>query len=305
MSAPIPPAEPPSPPVDDISELLDFEPVAPRKPSPTAPQIDANPYRSPAGDQPALAAHSAKQVRFGQLIGTTWRIYKANLGMCVAGVLLGMVCMGMTYSLGQAALVFVLGKLIEATGSVPVFVVFLIVMAGFMLALGTFFLLGVLRFMLPIARGERGEIGDLFSAGPLMLRGTVLSLLMLFLWFLGNVVPFGIVIFIAPLGGFWLFIPVGILSIAVPVLLMLLLGLTPIAFVDQSAGIIEPFQVSIQTGGRNLLTFFLVIVAIGGGLFIVDLITFGLAMLLTVPFRALCYAVVYLMATGQQVGDPG
>lgn len=236
-----------------------------------APRDTGNPYQSPVtDDMSAMLARGETRrgfeptrVDLGDVLGTAWRIFKANLWPCVGAgailVILGIVQNGLTVlnrdrgpNLNVTLMSFVLG------------------IVSFWLALG------VMRFMLRIGRGEKAEFSDVFGAASVVVPGFVVVLVWEVLAGLGFcllVVPFFII---------------GLMfSMALPLL------------VDGQAGIVDSFKLSMAaTKGNKLTLFALALIMFFGGVALL-VCTCGIGAFFVYPFGMLLYCVTYLMVTGQ------
>lgn len=256
-----PPSPPPSTPQSD------FQPP----PHASAPRDTGNPYQSPVtDDMSAMLARGEvrrgfepTRVDLGDVLGTAWRIYKANLWPCVGAgailVILGYVQNGFSFAtrdrdpdLTMSLLIFVLG------------------IVSFWLSLG------LMRFMLRIGRGETAEISEVFGAANVLVPAFVVILVWEVLSGIGFcllVIPFFII---------------GLMfSMALPLL------------VDGQAGIVDSFRMSMAaTKGNKLTLFALGLIMFFGGLAAI-LVTCGIGGFFVYPFGMLLYCVTYLMVTGQ------
>ena len=141
-------------------------------PSP-AEDVDAtNPYESPQAParttpppipRPRLGA--PRELVFGDILHRTWTIFKSQAGMCIAA---WFVVTAMIYGSGFAADAVrdvVLRQTSDPAARIAVYVV-----AFFAEALLQWYLaMGLMQFMLKVARGEPFKFGDAFYSGPQVL----------------------------------------------------------------------------------------------------------------------------------------
>jgi len=236
-----------------------------------APRDTGNPYQSPVtDDMSAMLARGENRrgfeptrVDLGDVLGTAWRIFKANIWPCVgagaAVVVLGLGHNGYTFANAHRD-----QSPLEAVGN------FVIGIVSFWLALG------VMRFMLRIGRGEKAEFSEVFGAASVVVPGFVVVLVWEVLAGLGFcllVVPFFII---------------GLMfSMALPLL------------VDGQAGIVDSFKLSMAaTKGNKLTLFALALIMFFGGAALA-VCTCGIGAFFVYPFGMLLYCVTYLMVTGQ------
>jgi uncharacterized membrane protein len=144
----------------------------------------------------------------------------------------------------------------------------------------TFFLLGLMRFMLSVARGETVNFGELFSAGPIVVPGAITLALLI----LGTAA-----------GAVFCLVP--------GILFLLVFSQSPFMLVDRGTGVIESFRDSAAAMRGNLLTLSLLFVVTGIAVTMFTLVTCGLGAILAAPFMSLWFAVAYLGVTGQETAD--
>ncbi|MGD0901188.1 MAG: hypothetical protein ABR915_25445 [Thermoguttaceae bacterium] len=245
-------------------------------PAPAAPAPDlAIPEAAPSAEPAAAGAPGEirpTQIDFGDIFSRTWAILKSQFGMCWLAIA---VVMGINFLVGLVAGV-VRGFMIAIHASlVTQFVVsFPIQLAA--LALGVWLMIGLKRFMLKIARGERAEIGDLFTGGPYFLR------------VLGAGILFGL-----------MFIVGYILCIVPGIILALMFSQFLYLILDRDCEIMESLKMSKDLMVGNKLTIFLIQVLAGIGGMVAILLTCGLGLIVVYPFLLLLPAVIYLSITGQ------
>jgi hypothetical protein len=234
----------------------------------------ANPYQSPQADQMQLAAGEVRRgftptlIDLGDVLGKTWRIYKANLWTCVL-LALPLVLIGG----GQNAYAY--GRQGDFNASENA--------VGLILAVVQFFFtLGIVAAMLKVCRGQPVDAADLFSGAPVLLPA-------LGSWLLVTVmVALGFCLLIVP------GIIVGLMfSAALPLI------------VDQRVGVMDSLRMSREaTSGNKLTLFALGLVAVLGGVLVIVL-TCGLGAFFVQPLWLLLWVVCYLTMTGQSTIDEG
>jgi uncharacterized membrane protein len=255
---PIPPTSDPDamPPPQEADEFV----AASR-----APERD-NPYRSPGAE---AADFGPRQIRptlidVGDVVGRTWVIYKANLGLCVGVSLLAWVLSaavsGVAVSIGGHHARFPQGSI--ANLAADVFVVWL--------------LLGHMYFSLRLARGEPASLADLFAAGPFFLVGAAVGIITVVL------ATIGLVLLVVP-----------------GVIIWLTLAPSIYVAIDQRTGIPESLLMGRRISEGNKVAMF-GLWALAFGLFVAICgLTCGLGLFLVQPFLHLMWAVTYLAMTGQ------
>lgn len=233
-------------------------------------QAELNPG-SPAGP-----AFEPMRIDFGEVLRVTWRLYTNNFGGLVLGGLLYYVCRnaaaGATLAIG-AALVD------DAPELAPLVGIAALIALVFCWA---FFLVGLMKFMLAVARDGRVEYGELFSAGPLTMPAAgVLALLLL-----GT--------------------GAGLIFLLIPgVLFLLVFSQSPFLLVDQRTGIRDSLRYSAFATRGNLWTLLLLGVTVSLATLMIVVFTCGIGGIFTVPYVGLLLAVVYLGVTGQHTALDG
>ena len=171
------------------------------------PREPVNPFQSPQA--PAMAAPETidrgpiqpGMLDVGDVFGRTWEIFKSQLGMCLAVVLVAwLLPVGVSWVINMFAQV---AGVVSRTPAIPPLVQ---VVTMIPLQLFTLYLYwGMIRMLLKIARGQRFEFGELFAYRPQF-------------WpFLGVVLLLGLAYFLAgTVLGFPTFIAVMVLSQPVP-----------------------------------------------------------------------------------------
>lgn len=248
----------------------------PPQPSPppqfreTLPHGDTpNPYQSPGTDQMRAGAAGGVQRGFeptridlGEVLQKTWRIYSANLWLCVL-IALPLVVLGAA----QNGYAYYRHWQLGPGGS----------LASMLLGIASFWItLGVLLMMLKIARGEEVEAGDMFSAGPMLLPAFGVAILV------GVMFLMGMCLLIVP-----------------GIIVVLMFSQAILLVVDQRAGVIDALRMSMEATRGNKLTLFALYLLAMAGSAAAFVLTCGIAWLFVHPFLTMLWCVSYLEMTGQ------
>ena len=266
--------------------LVRIPEMAPPPPPPSSPPPEltetqahggaSNPYESPKTlgvAEPAVArGFQPTRIDLGETISRTWEIYKSQLGACVLGALIMVFCT----SAANGILFAVAEGFRQNAGGFGVVAITLVEQIAAQ-TVGAFFAVGMIAFMLRIARGQGSEYGALFSGGPLLVPALVIN----------------IIVTIAVVGGLILLIVPGII-------LGLMLSLSLFMLVDQKADIFGSIKMSATAMQGNKLTVLAIYLITGVLGLLLSIVTCFLGWILVVPFMALLSAVIYLGATGQQ-----
>jgi predicted Zn finger-like uncharacterized protein len=268
-----------------------------------ATSSEINPYASPAITTQAPQAFSPLRpgvLDFGRVFSHTWDLYftKQLLGWCILGVLIS--------GLLQQAFNFVTGQftpmLVGLTRVAPLIYGSMIVLFVAQLAFQQWLNIGLIVFMLRIARGGKADIVDLFRGGPYLLRGIGYILLIYLVMFGLALALIGIPAAIAnlivgkPDIGMWvgmvlMLFPMGYLGLAVSQVMYL--------YVDRNAGFLEAFQESFRLTRGNMLTLFLIFLVLGLAMFS-GVIACVIGLILTVPFGVLGFTITYLHLASEE-----
>lgn len=284
--------------------------------SAAASSADENPYRSPVDFASERAwQHSAglagaairpTQIFIGDILNRTWTIFKSQWAMCMAGTLFA----GFVMFVGYLILFYVpmgIGVLLgnQALIIVMVFVGYLVA-AMFMLWMS----IGMLRFLLGIARGREPNIGEVFRGGD-ALAPTFGAWLIVWMASTGVIVITlavgtllrGILMRAAgPAFAFSVFFVVIATGYAISMVVWLIFSQSFFLIIDGRAGVIDSLKLSKQlTDGNKLSLFALWLIA--SGLMFVSMLPLGLGLFVTFPFFMLMLPVVYLSITGQPTAE--
>jgi uncharacterized membrane protein len=140
--------------------------------------------------------------------------------------------------------------------------------------------LGLLTFILKIARGEGAAVSDLFTGGPVLLPAIGVEILFWTLLFIG------FILFVIPMFVVWMMFS--------PALLML---------IDQKVGAFDAMSMSREATRGNKLTLFALYMIVIFATPLVVLLTCGLGVFFVPPFVILLKCVCYLAMTGQTTAD--
>jgi phage FluMu protein Com len=322
LAMPIAPAIPLSLPVASVSAQplatmtapLDHEPQAkPRARTRSVPillpEVDEDAIRPPDRQEPARASEPAPQrprlpavpagsaklhrrgatvaaIHLGDVIASTWQIYKANTGLCVKAVLLLGLVWGGAVAIGMGTLT---AAALVGGGKPPGPVTAIV---GIALALVFAWLgLGLLMLMLNLAHGKPASSSDVFSGGRMLPQ-------VLAAW----AVQVGLLA--AGYFGLWL--------TASPVFLILILLGLGIAFllaparwvlVDQRRDIVDSVQFALRLTAKNFVPLTALSLLTAAGVAAFSILTLGLGSVVAIGFAGLLRAVVYLRMTSQPTAD--
>ena len=139
--------------------------------------------------------------------------------------------------------------------------------------------IGQALFFLKIARGQEAEIGDVFTGGAYFLR------------ILGASILFGLAF------------TAGMLLCIVPGIIFALM-FWPFYYliVDRNVGVFDSFGLARECTAGNRATMVLIWL-LSLVLILASLIPCGLGLLVSIPYFALMYPVIYLVMTGQPTAD--
>jgi DNA-directed RNA polymerase subunit RPC12/RpoP len=142
-------------------------------------------------------ARSPQKIEAGDVLSTTWAIFKQEMGLVIGGVIVAGL-LNIAVSLPQSMLGFIAGVM-QQQGERDTALLLQTVGWCFMPVayLGQWFVTcGLNRMLLNISRGDQAAIGDIFSGGKYLWRmagATILFGLMAFLGFVCLIIP-GIII---------------------------------------------------------------------------------------------------------------
>ena len=253
-------------------------------PSPAADFDATNPFQSPQVPPrstpppiPPRQLGAPRELSFSDIFGRTWTIFKSQAGMCIAAYVVFFAitfCASVVNGLLQAVVERAAqgdprpGLAVNLVGTIVV-------------NLLQFYLqMGLMQFMLKVARGEPFTFGDAFYTGPQILP------------FFGATILFGL----AAVGGFFLLIVPGIIF-------MLMFSQVQYLVLDRRTPVLESFSVSQKMMAGNKANLFLIWLLGGLLAMAVMLLTCCLGVLIVGPFGFLAMAVIYLTLSGEATAD--
>lgn len=293
---------------------------APGPASPFAPEPQAgeqqgwNPYASPS-----IGGESAQQrtgsvgelaptrIDFNEVLGATWRIFRAQMGTCViAGLVVMLLFVGLFVAIGIAGAVFAIGRGPQvvpgpAGPQGPAFAFQadpLAELIGNILGWvgGAWIQMGVTVCFLKIARGQTASAGDLFTGSPFYSRGLVVMGIYTGVAVAATLVGFttndAVTNSAADIVG-------GIVSF----ILSLFFALALPFIVDRNLSAGDALTKSMEFMTGNKLAWFLVYLVCGAVGTLFCLVTCGIGVLFFVPYMQVLPVVFYLQATGQPTAD--
>lgn len=254
--------------------------VVPPPPPPLRETIAAgeaqNPYQSPAAAEMRATAAPGDinrgfrptRIDMGDVLGRTWQIYTANLWPCVFATALLVF-----FHLGSNGVSYAMAAGDQGQGAANV--------VGLLILLASLFLmLGVITFMLKVARGEPAELGDVFSAGPVFLPA------------LGAAIIIGV---LCTMGFCLLFIP-GVIA-------WLMFSQSFRIIIDKRVGVVDAMRMSMEATRGNKLTLLALYSLMTLIVPTVAILTCGIGAFFAYPFAILLMCVSYLAMTGQSTAD--
>ena len=209
-------------------------------------------------------------IDIGEVLGTTWRIFKAEMGMCLAVILVVFVLnFGLSFFLGLIQAVAGVNQQMEVMIGVQAVTTILTWVFQFWLALGQ------MIFFLNIARGKPAAISDIFSGGR----------------YLGTMIGASILFFLMVFGASLLVVIPGII-------VALMFGQYQYLIIDQSAGILESLNLSREITTGNKWNIFVLGMA-SVGIMMLGVLACGIGALFSTVYITLMVVVAYLRMTGQ------
>ncbi|MDB5348231.1 MAG: hypothetical protein JWP89_6608 [Schlesneria sp.] len=246
---------------------------------------DVNPFAAPQSDlvsqEPeddsdgGLRSHQI--IDAGDVISTSWEIFKDNVGMTLGCVLIGGILINVI-SLPQNILSGI-GDVMEQQGDANAATMFNLLSLCFLplsVAGQIFIWAGQARMLLNIVRGKRAELSDLFTGARYFWR------------LLGSAIVFGLMLII----GF-------ILCIVPGTIVALMFGVFVYVLVDQDPPGIECLSLARAVTKDNRVTLFVIGLA-AVGINLLGLLALCVGLLFTVPLTTLFIAVAYCKMTGQR-----
>jgi phage FluMu protein Com len=219
-------------------------------------------------------------IEAGEVISAGWKIFKAEMGMTIGGVIVAGLLNGAVQMPGM--ILGFIGGMAQSQGDMDTFQMMTILQYALMpfVYLASWYIqLGQSRLLLNIARGETAQIGDLFSGGKYFWRMAGASFL------------------------FTIMVSVGFVACIVPGILLSLM-FWPYAFVliDDDPPGIECLMRSRDVTKDNLGSVFVLGLATIG-INLLGLLAMCVGVIFTGPLTALLFAVAYCKMTGQRTAE--
>lgn len=216
------------------------------------------------------------RITVNDTFAAAWEVFAGNWWKCVAGTFLAHLC----GAFAQFAVAVLFGVLTAIGGpnfsSDATDIVQALVMTTSLFLIASFFLVGILKFLLRVARDGEANFADLFAGGELWLPATAVFALLL----LGMIAG-------------------GVLLVVPGIIFMCYFGLAPLMLIDQRTSIIDSFKYSAKAMHGNGFALFLLSFGTSVAGQILVGVTCGVGWLFVTPFYWLLYVVAYLCATGQ------
>lgn len=280
-----------------------------------------NPYQAPGGTGAGLSYEHLpgehelghRRIRVGDVLETTWRVYRANPGPSIIAMLAaGAIYVGVMLFFW----IVLIGVMAAGAGGAPgneilVFGLQMIFGLGFSILMLWLFL-GLAAYYIALVRGERPELGMVFAGGSHLLPALGASVLL----YIGvNILTFAVAcplgILVAMLTGFAAgggndptggIVAMMVVIYGTVFLIYALVGMFfgqyGFLIVDRNAGAIQSLTESVQIMRGNKLAY-LGILFIGSLVNALGAMLCGVGMIFTMPYLFLLLVVTYLSITGQ------
>lgn len=256
-------------PADDVPGSLDETSWHPssglRGAAPLATAYDPQGQATSAASDAAPLAPTS--IELGGLLTNSWEVFK----LCWSQAIVGSLVTGIAF-LTLAGLAFV-PWLIRQSDEPTAGDIVLFVLAGLA---GWWLQLGLLQYMLKLARGQEAQFSDLFSGGPSLVSSLVAALVV------AVSVTLGLAFCIVP-----------------GIYLQLLFSQFLLVIIDRRAGPIESLRWSANLTQGNKVTILLFNLLLWAVSSAASTLTCGLSGLVVGPFWYLAMTVTYLMISGQ------
>lgn len=243
-----------------------------------APESDLMPDESE--DESSDRSRRHRVIEAGDVISTSWEIFKRDMGLVIAGWLVFNV-LNFASSLPQSVFDIV-GGVFDGQGDKDTGAVFHILGVCLMplgLAGQVFFQAGLIRFLLNVVRGEPMNIGDLFTGGRFFWR------------LLGSTIIYGLIVV------------VGTMACIVPgIILALMFAPFGYLLVDEDLPGIDCIGKSREVTKDNLGALFLLAIA-AFGINVLGILALCIGTIFTGPLTTLFFAVAYCKMTGQRTAE--
>ncbi|MCH7687638.1 MAG: hypothetical protein IH899_13310, partial [Planctomycetes bacterium] len=209
----------------------------------------------------------------GDVISTSWEIYKNQMGICIGGLLLVFI-IDMAASVPSEILEAMIENQAGGRDAVIILSILNMIAVIFSMCVQMYMAAGQAILFLNIARGKRAEIADLFKGGPYFLR------------ILGNSILFAIMV------------TLGYLACIVPgIILTLMFWPYTYVLVDQNVRGIEPLTRAKELTSGNWGAVFVIFLA-SVGLIILGVLMLCVGLIFTIPLMTLFYSVAYCKMAG-------
>jgi len=208
----------------------------------------------------------------GDVMGTSWEVYKANFGICFGVGFLVAVMSG--FASGPSS---VINIFVDSGELAPEFGILSLLLSLVANVFGLWLGIGHIIFLLKLVRGQNAEVTDIFSGTPF------------FLSTLGAAIVFGVVYLL------------GAIACLIPGLYVLAMWWPFIyLIVDQNAGAMDSLSKAREiTTGNKLSAVVLFLAAMG--LTVAGLLAMCIGVLFVAPYLSLMWCVAYLRMTGQPI----
>lgn len=237
-------------------------------------------------------------------MSSAWTIFKGQMGLCIAAVLVAIlvyIALQFALQLGFVGMSLVLDQVGDAAVGIVLMVLFVGVFYIAILALQTLLTIGMLRIMLTIARGREPSLGVLFTGGRWLITALLANIVIGIFSTLLTYAPLMAIMGLAAVidlpmeVAFVIAIP---LAIFIGLWIMITVSMVPMLIIDQNAGVIESIRLSIQITNGNRLQL-LALSLIGIVLYLLGFIACVVGLLIAAPYIVMIYTVAYLRMTGQ------
>lgn len=230
----------------------------------------------------------------GEVISTSWEIFKSEMGVCIGGfvtLIVLLIVAGVVNRLVQTAL---FGPLAAAPANLGGHLARMFVAVIVSLLIQSFISAGQHLFFLNVARGTRPEIGHLFSGGPYYIK-IFLGTLAIYLLLCIPYISMAYAIFAAQ----QLIWAATIFVLAAGIFIGLAFWPYQFVTVDKDPAVLEILPRTMRyTSGNWGASLMLFVAAIAFNL--LGMIALCIGLLFSVPFTLLMFAVAYCRMTGQR-----
>jgi hypothetical protein len=238
----------------------------------------------------------------GDIISRSWTIYKDQLAV-VLGAFVVQIGIGIVLAIGIYAILGVTAFAMLGPGGMgggaggprfnpaqmPIFInVVALIITPLIVAINAYFDAGMHVLLLKVARGERAEIGDLFSAGRFYWRAFLVNLVFAVPGLIGNLMDMAI----SPGGS--------LLGVVGQLLLLLFFWPCVYVLVDRDVGVGEAFSqartlAALNYGPTVLLALFMLLLGVVG------FMACCIGWIFAFPLGMLTFGVAYCAMSGQAI----